>query len=165
MTKRTLPKVDPAESYAAACCRLAHQARLNSVTVTRPTEHYHFAPSWAVTSQSNGGGYTVTHHQATGTWECGCEAHTAGRLCAHVAVVRTREEDCPVCNAPLLVYTDAQSRGAVRCAGVCGLVTDLTASEAAAIYETLNHCTDQPVPLFGLLLQVAARCQDAQEAA
>ncbi len=99
-----------------------------------------FSLEWAVTSQGGQGGYTVTYFDATATWECGCTAHAGGKLCAHIALVRTRVTECPRGGGNCLIYADraGQDRppeyaGAVRCLGPCGLVADLTSDEAEAL--------------------------------
>jgi hypothetical protein len=166
--KIVLPKPNQRETYAAGCCRLAHQGYLNGARVSRPNHDFHFAPSWVVTSQTGEGGYTVSLHEATGGWECGCEAHAGGRLCSHIAMCRVWPTECPTCAGPLLVYAQLNPndpgayQGAVRCTGACGLMTDLTPAEAEALSDARLGLYE--VPILALLLGVVQRTTAAEAA-
>jgi hypothetical protein len=147
------------ETWAGDVARKGAQARLNGCRITaRRVEHLEIV--CGVTSQDpTGGGYEVGFNTVSGEYTCRCEAWEAGRMCAHVALLRTWTTPCPVCGAAVVCYVDHLNRGAVRCLG-CDLCAELTADEAEALFEAYHGLTDAPVPILGLLLHVAARCQE-----
>jgi len=146
----------PGESWAAEVARKGAQARINGVTVTARRSAYPRIEC-DVTSQTQCGGYQATLDTVTGEWTCKCEAWERGRLCPHVALLRTDVVPCPVCQNHAVLYADADNRGAVRCLTAGCLRADLTADETEAVFENLNRMTDKPIIITALLVVVALR--------